>query len=91
MGNFAWGVFFIEWWGSDEEWFWQFKPFLKLKTTLCKYWTLANRLLKNKNGTGAMTVAKVSIELEYENCCLVGLNETLMVRNKNLVGGVYWG
>ena len=38
-----------------------------------------------------MTVAKVSIELEYENCCLVGLNETLMVRNQNLVGGVYWG
>ena len=32
--------FFIGWWESEGEWIWSFQPFLKLKTTCCKYWTL---------------------------------------------------
>ena len=27
------------WWESDDEWLWPFEPFLKIETTLCKYWT----------------------------------------------------
>ena len=33
------GVWVLGWWESDEEWFWPFEPFLKLKTTFCIYWT----------------------------------------------------
>ena len=35
----AWDIFFIAFWESDEEWFWTFEPFAKLKATFCKYWT----------------------------------------------------
>ena len=31
--------FFILWWESDVEWFWQLEPFSSLKRTFCKYWT----------------------------------------------------
>ena len=34
------GDFCVGWWEPEEEWFWPFKPFSKLKTTFCKYWTL---------------------------------------------------
>ena len=41
MGNFGEGRdFFNGRWKSVEEWFWQFKPFWKLKTIFCKHWTL---------------------------------------------------
>ena len=33
------GGCFMGWWES-EEWFWPFKSYSKLKTTICKYWTL---------------------------------------------------
>ena len=46
-GTFSSGGF-----SSAEEWFWQFKPFSKLKTLFCKYWT------SNENGRGATTTAK---------------------------------
>ena len=41
MGNqkFCWGYFFTTWWELEKEWFWQFKPFSKLKTPFCEYWT----------------------------------------------------
>ena len=39
MGNFAAGNFFMNWWESDEEWFWSRKTFSKLKTTFHRYWT----------------------------------------------------
>ena len=31
--------FFIGWWELKKEWFWQFKPFSKLKAASCEYWT----------------------------------------------------
>ena len=34
------GNFFTGWREPEEDWFWQFKPFSKLKTAFCKYWTL---------------------------------------------------
>ena len=34
------GDFSIGWWESDKDWFWLLEPFLKLKTTFCKYWKL---------------------------------------------------
>ena len=34
------GDFCVGWWEPEEEWFWPIKPFSKLKTTFCKYWTL---------------------------------------------------
>ena len=34
------GDLFMCWWESQEECFWSFKPFSKLKTTICKDWTL---------------------------------------------------
>ena len=37
--NFIWGDFFTRWRKPEEEWFWQFKPFSKLKTAFCEYWT----------------------------------------------------
>ena len=36
--NFCWGDFFTRWRKPEEEWFWQFKPFSKLKTAFCEYW-----------------------------------------------------
>ena len=33
MGNFAAGIFFIGWWEPEEEWFWTFEPFSKVKIT----------------------------------------------------------
>ena len=33
------GDFFTGWWRPEEEWFWQFKPFSKLKTVFCYYRT----------------------------------------------------
>ena len=35
----CWGDFFTRWWESEEEWFWRFKNFSKLKTAFCEYWT----------------------------------------------------
>ena len=46
-GKFCWGDFFIVWWKSEEECFWLFKPFSKLKTTFYKYWKLINPLCTN--------------------------------------------
>ena len=31
--------FFTRWREPEEEWFWWFKPFSKLKTAFCEYWT----------------------------------------------------
>ena len=57
--------FFIAWWDSEDEWFWLFKSFSKLKTTFTIYWTsikikisMKEYEIKNANGTGAMTKAK---------------------------------
>ena len=35
----CWGDFFTRWWEPEQEWFWQSKKFLKLKTAFCEYWT----------------------------------------------------
>ena len=35
----CWGDFFTRWWESEEEWFWRFENFSKLKTAFCEYWT----------------------------------------------------
>ena len=37
--NTAGDNFFTGWWEPKEKWFWQFKPFSKLKTTFYEYWT----------------------------------------------------
>ena len=33
------GEFFSSWSEPEEEWFWWFEPFSKLKTAFCEYWT----------------------------------------------------
>ena len=33
------GIFFIGLWESEKKLFWLFKPFSKVKTTFCNYWT----------------------------------------------------
>ena len=38
-GKFSLWDFSIGWLEYDNEWFWPLKPFSKLKTTFCKYWT----------------------------------------------------
>ena len=35
----CWGDFFTRWWGPEEEWFWRYENFSKLKTAFCEYWT----------------------------------------------------
>ena len=35
----CWRDIFIRWWEPEEEWFWRFESFLKLKTAFCEYWT----------------------------------------------------
>ena len=56
--------FFVGWWAFEDEWFWPFESFSKLKTAFCKYWTLIKINVsltfvyseyKVKNGTGAIT------------------------------------
>ena len=59
MGNFGEGRDFSSGgFSSAEEWFWPFKPFSKLKTPFCQYWT------SNENGTGATTTAKNEVFVE---------------------------
>ena len=59
--------FFIGWWESEEEWFWPFELFSKLKLTFCKYQTLIKikivltfvyKEYETKNGTRAMAAAE---------------------------------
>ena len=38
--DFTEGNFFTRWMEPEKEWFWQFKPFLKLKIAFREYWTL---------------------------------------------------
>ena len=40
MGNLLGWIFFIRWWEPEEEWFWSFELFSKLKPTFCEYWAL---------------------------------------------------
>ena len=35
----CWGDFFTRWREPEEEWFWRFEKFSKLKTAFCEYWT----------------------------------------------------
>ena len=51
----CWGDFFTRWWESEEEWFWWFKNFSKLKTAFCEYWTS----LKTK-------ISMICVSKEYE-------------------------
>ena len=39
--KFYWigGIFFTRWREPEEEWFWRFEPFSKLKTAFSEYWT----------------------------------------------------
>ena len=37
--RFYWGTFFTGSKEPEDEWFWWFEPFLKLKTAFCEYWT----------------------------------------------------
>ena len=36
----CWGDLFTRWQEPEEEWFWRFKIFSKLKTAFCEYWTI---------------------------------------------------
>ena len=37
IGHFGRGDFFTGWWEPEDEWFWPFEPFPKLKTAFCEY------------------------------------------------------
>ena len=39
IGSFTGGDFFTGWREPEEEWFWRFEPFSKLKTAFCENWT----------------------------------------------------
>ena len=39
IGDFTEGGGFFTGWREPKEWFWQFKPFSKLKTAFCECWT----------------------------------------------------
>ena len=69
------GNFFIEWWEPEEEWFWPFKPFLKLKTTFCKYW----RLIKIK-------ISKTCVYKVYEFKIKMAQEQWLKLKRKFLLG-----
>ena len=98
IGNFAGGIFFIEWWESDKKWFWTFETFSKLKTRFCKYWTS----IKIKTSMTCMYKDyKLKIKMVQEqwlklkmkslwgsNMKMVG-NEPLIKGNNNLVKGSY--
>ena len=34
----CWRDFFIGWWVPEEDWFWWFEPFSKLKPAFCEQW-----------------------------------------------------
>ena len=50
-----WGDFFTRWWEPNEEWFWRFKNFSKLKTAFCEYWTLIK-----------IKISMICVSKEYE-------------------------
>ena len=84
-GKFCLGIFFIGWWEPEEEWFWPFKPFLKLKTTFCKYW----RLIKIK-------ISKTCVYKVYEVKIKMAQEQWLKLKRKFLLGynikvAIQWG
>ena len=103
-GNFAGGNFFIGWWEPEEEWFWQFEPFLKLKTAFCEYWTSIKIKIsmtcvskgyeiKTKMVQEQWLQLKMTFFLGYNlnNFNWWGRIDFWWGGNKNLVGEVYWG
>ena len=79
--KFYWGDFFTEWRKPEEEWFWQFKPFSKLKTAFSECWT-SIKIKINMTCVSKEYEIKTKMEqeqwlqlkmlfLELGNCCLV--------------------
>ena len=61
--RFGWGGFFTRLWEPEEEWFWQFKPFSKLKTAFCSILWILNHDLKSKL---AWPVSQKSMKLKQK-------------------------
>ena len=59
------GNFFTGWREPEEDWFWQFKPFSKLKTAFCKYWTLIKIKI---NMTCVSKEYQIKKKMEQELC-----------------------
>ena len=84
--KFYWGggIFFTGCWEPEEEWFWQCKPFSKLETAFCEYWT-SIKIKINTTCVSKEYETKRKMEQEqwlqlkmlcfiglyFENCCLV--------------------
>ena len=84
--NFTEGgrIFFTGCWQPEEEWFWQCKPFSKLETAFCEYWT-SIKIKLNTTCVSKEYETKRKMEQEqwlqlkmlcfiglyFENCCLV--------------------
>ena len=45
------GNFFSEWREPEDEWFWWFETFSKLKTAFCEYWTSIKIKINNDDKT----------------------------------------
>ena len=74
-GHLNGGNFFTVWMESEEEWFWQFEPFLKLKPVFCEYWTS----IKNK-------INMTCVSKEYEIKTKIGQEQWLQLKMLFLLG-----
>ena len=94
MENLSGTNFSIRWWESHKEWFWPLKPFLRLKATFSKYWTLIkvkiniSCVYKEYEGKTKM-VQKQWLQLNTK--FLYNMKTVICWGDKYFVGGVYWG
>ena len=94
-GEFWWGRdFFIRWRKSGEEWFWLFKPFSRLKTTLCKCWTSTKPKLEWPVSTNTMKLKwkwyrRNDYWQKWSFYWVITWKLLFSWRDKNLVGGSF--
>ena len=92
--KFYWGDFFTGWRELEEEWFWQFEPFSKLKTTFCEYWTAIKIKINMTCVPKVYEIEKMEQKqwLQLKMLFLLGYNLKIVGGggDKNLVGGFFY-
>ena len=70
------------WRWAEKEWFWQFEPFSKLKTTFCDYWTLIKikiNMTYVSNEYENKTKMQQEQWLQLKMLCLLGYNMKIVI------------
>ena len=80
--KFYWGEnVFTGWREPEEEWFWLFEPFSKLKAAFCEYWTWIKIKI---NMTSVSKEYEIKTKMEQEQCLLLKMQFLLFLLGYNL-------